>query len=267
MELPVCSILHGMDWLGHNLNMSADELDYARGKAAALPDGAIKRGVVSALDAAAGGILDARANFLRAEDAILKGMADSAARFRRGKENALEKPFSVTAVEKGLLDMMEGMKNAFAAVDRGLGKAEDAGRLRCAGGRYQGGRSMGEQEREMLLGVFWPMRTLGKLARQTHDAAHDAACRVDAMRPKARRIIKKDVLEEGIFREDCRKERGELTCKTAGIAPPKTAGAGDKEKPSILEQLQAGRVPEVAEMGRYYADRRNHGRLGNETQR
>lgn len=247
-----------MDWLGHNLDMAADELGYAQAKAAALPDCGIKCHMVLALAAAEGWILTAQTHFSQAGSVIEKGMGDSLARFRRGKGQALEKPFPVTPVEKELLGVMEGLENSFAAVDRGIGKAEAAGGMRCEKGHYRGGESMQGQEREAALGVLWPARTLEKLTRQAHGAAHDAACRVDGMRPKARRVIKKAVLEEGIFREEGRVGSGEAPHTIAEAFLRKRADAGDKGKPSILKQLQEGKVPEVAEASQYYANRHNH---------
>lgn len=205
MALPFHNIFQDMGWLSNNMNMVSVQMADTLKKADTLPESREKDIALSALEEAAEGILAARKFHLRAESMILKGVEVSVKGFQCSGKQVSEKPFPILKTEKELEGMMKALVKPFAAIDKAIGKIEDEKGLLCKDGHYRDAASgccLGDGDRKLeMVAVLWPMRTTQKLIRQTHDAAHDAASRIDDIRPKARRIIKKDTLETGIFWE------------------------------------------------------------------
>ena len=172
----------------------------------------------------------ARDGFARVDVLVEKGARDSMARFQSGRDSALDRPFPLIAVEKELKNIIDCLAGAFAAVDIGIGRIEETEgmKLERKDGHYRdlahGDLWEGGAGEQSWLGVLWPMRSLEKLMVSAQDAAHDAACRVDGMRPKARSIIKKHVLVPGLqWEQEKERERraalmsGHESCRTVYI--------------------------------------------------
>lgn len=236
MALPFLNFFREMDWLKNKLRMASEEMDWLKNKlrmaseemgcvkkkVAAPPERMGNRHALHALDAAEEGIDAAWGCFLRAESIIAEGVEGSVAGFRNGSGKPLEKPFPILRVEKELEDMMKLLKGAFASVDRGLGRMEDAEGVHCEEMHYKdaNGRNVWKngEEKSALLEVLWPMRSLEELIGQSYDKAHEAARWVDSMRPKARRTIKREMLVPGIFWEK-EKQKTELETKHLEMPP------------------------------------------------
>lgn len=216
MKLAFVNIFQDMGWLSNNMNMVSVQMADTLKKAETLPESREKDIALSALEEAAEGILAARKFHLRAESMILKGVEVSVKGFQCSGKQVSEKPFPILKTEKELEGMMKALVNPFAAIDRAIGKIEDEKGLLCKDGHYRDAASgccLGDGDRKLeMVAVLWPMRQAQKLIRQTHDAAHDAARRIDDIRPKACRVIKKDTLETGIFWEK-EKRKTELEIK------------------------------------------------------
>lgn len=242
MALPFLNIFRDMDLLKGKLGMASEEMESVQEKATALPDGKGKEYVLHALYVAAEGIGTAKGYFSLAESSVVKGVEKSIAEFRNGNGSSLRKPFPILKVEKELERIMEKLKGSFAFVDRGIEKMEDAEGVRCEDGHYKDAENRNlwneGEENCALLEVLWPLRTLEDLIGQAYDMAHNVACRVDGMREKARRVIKRDILVPGVYWE---KKRAALEVKQQEEPP-----IGEKCKPSLRQRLEEMKVADAS---------------------
>lgn len=168
----------------------------------------------------------------RVDALVEKGARDSVAGFQRGRAGALERPFPLIAVEEELKTIMACLAGAFAAVDIGIGRIEETEGMACKGGHYRdlaGALWEGGAGEQAWLSVLWPMRSLEKMIAGAQDAVHDAASRVDGMRPKARSIIKKHTLVPG-FQWEREKEKERTAARTSGHGPCEAGDVWDRER-------------------------------------
>ncbi|MCM1193979.1 MAG: hypothetical protein NC389_16320 [Acetatifactor muris] len=215
IRLVFSNIFHSMDMLKNNINMMSIETEEAARIAAALPESGEKQAAASALKEAEKGVCAAWGFYSRAESMILKGIEASVMGFRFSGKQVSEKPFPAIKTEKELEGLMKSLVGPFAAVDKAVGRIEEARGMVCMEGHYQdmgSGCWIGEGERNYAwTDVLWSLRTTEKLIGQTHDVAHRAADCVEGIRPKVHRVIKKDTLAAGMFWEKERQKAGQET--------------------------------------------------------
>ena len=214
------------------LEMVLGEPDYIQDRIGNLKDGAGKNHAILAIAAAREKLDEARERADRVDALVEKGAGDSVAGFRRGRAGALERPFPLIAVEEELKTIMACLAGAFAAVDIGIGRIEETEGMACKDGHYRdlaGALWEGGAGEQAWLPVLWPMRSLEKMIAGAQDAVHDAASRVDGMRPKARSIIKKHTLVPG-FQWEREKEREQRAVLLSGNVPRETAYAWGGER-------------------------------------
>lgn len=194
-------VFREIDRAGLYLEMVLAEPGYIQDKIGNLKDGAGKGHAILAIAAAQEKLDAVRDGVFRVDGLVEKGAGDSAARFQRGADSALDCPFPLIAVEKELKNIMDCLAGVFAAVDIGIGRIEETEGMACRDGHYwdlvHGTLWEGGAGDQAWLDVLWPMRSLEKLTAIAQDAVHDTACCVDGMRPKARSIIQKHVLVPG----------------------------------------------------------------------
>lgn len=188
---------------------------------------------ILALTAAQEKLDEAREWADRVDALVEKGAGDSVAGFRRGTASALEHPFPLIVAEGKLKTIMDCLAGAFTAVDIGIGRIEETEGMACKDGHYwnlaDGALWEGGAGEQTWLPVLWPMRSLEKMIISAQDAVHDAACRVDSLRPKAHSIIKKHVLVPGLQWEQ-EKERERRAVLLSGNVPCETAYAWGGER-------------------------------------
>lgn len=228
----VC-VFREIDRARHYLDMVFEEPDCIRDRTRKLKDGMGKSYAILVLTAAQEKLDEAQEWADRVDALIEKGAGDSVARFRRGTASALEHPFPLIASEEELKTIMNCLAGAFTAVDIGIGRIEETEGMACRDGHYwnlaDGALWEGGAGDQAWLSVLWPMRSLEKMIISAQDAVHDAACRVDSLRPKAHSIIKKHVLAPGLQWEQ-EKERGRAEVLLSGNVPCKTAYAWGGER-------------------------------------
>lgn len=228
----VC-VFREIDRARNYLDMVFDEPDCIWDRTKNLKDGRGKGYAILALTAAQEKLDEAQEWVDRVDALIEKGAGDSVARFRRGTVSALEHPFPLIAAEEELKTIMNCLVGAFTAVDIGIGRIEETEGMACRDGRYwnlaDGALWEGGAGDQAWLSVLWPMRSLEKMIISAQDAVHDAASRVDSLRPKAHSIIKKHVLVPGLQWEQ-EKERERRAVLSSGNAPCKTAYAWGGER-------------------------------------
>ena len=224
-----------IDRVRRYLNMIMEEPGRIQDRIENLKDGIGKNHAIHALAAAQEKLDAAKEGFARVDVLVEKGARDSVARFQSGRDSALDHPFPLIAVEKELKNIIDCLAGAFAAVDIGIGRIEETEgmKLERKDGHYQdlahGALWEGGAGEQAWLGVLWPMRSLERLIINAQDAAHDAACRVDGMRPKASSIIKKHVLVPG-FQWEQEKERERIAALTSERGLCKTVYVWDRER-------------------------------------
>ncbi len=262
MAITARRVFRRMDSLRNNLSMASVDLDYVKKGTDTLADEAKGKGhAQQALSAALKGITAALDYYSQAETIIVNGVADSVKWFRGGRDNALEKPFPIQAVEQRMEGMKECLRDAFIAVDLGIGRTEEAEGAFCEKGYYwrvednvlweDSGENPG------LLDVLWPMRSLEQVIGQAYEAAHDTFVYADCLRPKGHAKYSWDSLREGRFwmeeKEKVHKEAGlreklpgeekeEETAKEKPAAVRKNRSPAQKgkqgEKPSLRKRLK-----------------------------
>jgi len=204
MAITACRVFRRMDSLRNNLSMASVDLDYVKKGTDTLADEAKGKGhAQQALSAALKGITAALEYYFQAEAIMVNGVADSVKRFRGGRDNALEKPFPIQAVEQRMEGMKECLRDAFIAVDLGIGRVEEAEGAFCEKGYYWRAEDNvlweDSGENPGLLDVLWPMRGLEGVIGQAYEAAHDTFVYADCLRPKGHAKYSWDSLEEGRF--------------------------------------------------------------------
>lgn len=194
-------VFREIDRAGLYLEMVLAEPGYIQDKIGNLKDGTGKSHAILAIAAAQEKLDAVRDGVFRVDGLVEKGAGDSAARFQRGADSALDCPFPLIAVEKELKNIMDCLAGVFAAVDIGIGRIEETEGMACRDGHYwdlvHGTLWEGGAGDQAWLDVLWPMRSMEKLTAIAQDAVHDTACCVDGMRPKARSVIQKHVLVPG----------------------------------------------------------------------
>ena len=143
-------------------------------------------------------------------------------------------------MEKELKYIMDCLAGAFTALDIGIGRIEEIEGMVCKDGHYwdvvNGDLWEGGAREQAWLAVLWPMRTLEKIIISAQDTVHDAACRVDGMRPKASSVIKKHVLVPG-FQWEQEKERERVAALASGNGQRKTVYVWGGEQMEQAERL------------------------------
>lgn len=211
-------VFREIDRVKHYLEMVLGDSDYIQDRIENMKDGIGKTHATIAIAAAREKLDEAQEWMARVDALVEKGTRDSVARFQHGRAGALERPFPLIKVEEELKTIMDCLVGAFAAVDIGIGRIEETEGMVCKEGHYRdlaGALWEGGAGDQAWLSVLWPMRSLEKLIDSAQDVVHDAASRVDGMRPKAHSIIKKHPLAPG-FQWELEKKRERAVVPASG---------------------------------------------------
>ena len=272
-------IFREMDCLKNYLDMASSEAVYVQKNIDALGVETEGKGhAQQALSAAIEGIAAAQEYYDRTELLMTKGIADSVRWFRGGRNSALEKPVSIQAVEQKMESIKTCLRDAFSAVDIGIGRIEEAEGMFCywnAGSGQLWAESGGDP---VLPYVLWAMQSLETMLGGAYDSANETACWTDCLRPKRRAKIPAFHLKAGKFWEKEKVERLKNQRNSEHSAIPFWSGQpkedGDTEqyiqanKISLRQRLQVAEA-EIESTSRSLALQPNKkkGSIGKKTQR
>lgn len=240
-------MLFQMDNMAGQLEAALNELQTVKQQLSEMQENPVKRFVSRTVNAVENKLHTMQERLSDMKEHIVEGAKQAVEGFKRTGISALDKAVSALGVRKALEATQKDLSQSISDIKKSIEKIETIGHeLRSVGGHVKNvGRAVIGKEQQSVDGgregrfqaaVLAPMRTEKKILNQLNNMALAAISSVERLEQAAGRNQEQPETEEPELAEEWDDEES---------VPEKTA-AKEKEKPSILKDLQEKKAQAAA---------------------
>lgn len=239
-------MLFQMDNMAGQLEAALQELQVVKQQLAQVQESPAKKFITRAVNAVENRLHAMQERLSNMKDQIVENAKQAVADFKQKGVAVLDKAVAALGVKKGLESMQQDLRESISDVKKSIEKIETIGHeLRSVGGHVKNvGRAVIGKEQQTVDGgregrfqaaVLAPMRTEKKILNQLNNMALAAISSVERLEQAAGRNQEQPETQEPELAEEWDEE-----------PLPEKPAAKEKEKPSVLKDLQEKKVQAAA---------------------
>lgn len=239
-------MLFQMDNMAGQLEAALNELQTVKQQLSEMQENPVKRFVSRVVNAVENKLYTMQERLSDMKEHIVEGAKQAVEGFKRTGISALDKAVSALGVRKALEATQKDLSQSISDIKKSIEKIETIGHeLRSVGGHVKNvGRAVIGKEQQTVDGgregrfqatVLAPMRTEKKILNQLNNMALAAISSVERLEQAAGRNKEQPEMQEPELAEDWDEE-----------PEPEKPAAKEKEKPSVLKDLQEKKAQTAA---------------------